>query len=256
MDIVDAYAHCGLSKYEPIEKVRLAMASAGVSRAVLVQHLGEFDNSYIGSIVESDPQHFAGVLLVDDQAKDVVGTLEKWGSSGHFHGIRLTAETILRTPSLLTTAANLGLVIVLFAPEGIRPLVKSLEKELRSAPFTRLVVTHLGNPALENGDISEAARDVFKLAEFGNVYLQISGMKMFCPHPHEALYPLIADAFTHFGPTRMMWGSNYPVVGSDEDYAADLRLLLEGRCPLQRKRSRRSPARTPNGSGSTEPPDA
>src|SRR6202043_1719838 len=39
MEIVDAYAHCGLSKYEPIEKVRAAMAAGGVSRAVLVQHL-------------------------------------------------------------------------------------------------------------------------------------------------------------------------------------------------------------------------
>src|ERR1700722_9969665 len=91
MEIIDAYAHCGLSKYEPIEKVRETMAAAGVSRAGLVQHLGVFDNSYIGSVVASDPQHVAGVLLVDHRQKDVVGTLERWHASGNFQGIRLTA---------------------------------------------------------------------------------------------------------------------------------------------------------------------
>ena len=231
MDIIDGYSHCGLSKYEPVEKVREVMASAGVSRAVLVQHLGEFDNAYIGSVVESDPQHFAGVLLVDHRAADAIGTLERWGASGHFQGIRLTAEAISQSPSLLSTAANLGLVIVLYAPEGIRPVIQKLEKELQAAPFTRLVVTHLGNPTFEKGDIAESARDVFRLAKFGNVYLQLSGMKTFCPFPHEALYPLIADSFTHFGPGRMLWGSNYPVVGTQADYLADLHLLLEGPPP-------------------------
>lgn len=232
MDIIDAYAHCGLSKYEPVDKVREAMDAAGVSRAVLVQHLGEFDNSYIGSVVEADPQHLAGVLLVDHRAAEVVGTLERWHSTGHFQGIRLTAEAIASSPSLMSTAANLGMIIVLSAPDGIRPIVKQLEQELRSAPFTRLVVTHLGNPALEKGDVAESARDVFRLAKFGNVYLQISGMKQFCPFPHEPLYPLLADAFTHFGPNRMLWGSNYPVLGGKEDYRADLHLLLDGRLPL------------------------
>jgi L-fuconolactonase len=210
MEIIDAYAHCGLSKYEPIEKVRDAMASAGVSRAVLVQHLGEFDNAYIGSVVENDPRHFAGVLLVDHRQKDVVGTLERWHASGHFQ----------------------GMVIVLFASEGVGPIVGPLEKEFRLAPFTRLVITHLGNPSFEKGDLAESARDVFRLAQFGNVFLQISGMKQFCPFPHEALFPLIADSFTHFGPKRLLWGSNYPVVGTKEDYLADLHLLLDGKLPI------------------------
>ena len=60
-------------------------------------------------------------------------------------------------------------------------------------------------------------------------------MKMFCPHPHEALYPLIEQAVAAFGPQRILWGSNYPVVGSQEDYTADLRLLLDGGLPVPRE---------------------
>ena len=41
--IVDAYSHCGISKYRPVENVQDIMRRNGVARAVLVQHLGEYD---------------------------------------------------------------------------------------------------------------------------------------------------------------------------------------------------------------------
>jgi L-fuconolactonase len=232
MEIIDAYAHCGLSKYEPIEKVRTAMAAGGVSRAVLVQHLGEFDNSYIASVVASDPEHFAGVLLVDHRAEHVFDTLGKWVASGHFQGLRLTAEGLLANPELFSRACNLGLVIVLYAPHGIRPVLPQLREQLKQAPFSRLVITHLGNPILSGSQLDDACCDLFELARFANVYLQVSGMTMFCPHPHELLYPLIEQAVTAFGANRLLWGSNFPVVGSQDDYLADLRLLLDGRLPV------------------------
>ncbi|HEV3303499.1 MAG TPA: amidohydrolase family protein [Planctomycetaceae bacterium] len=232
MEIVDAYAHCGLSKYEPIEKVRAAMSAGGVSRAVLVQHLGEFDNSYIGSVIASDPERFAGVLLVDHRTENVADTLTQSVASGKFQGLRLTAEALLANPVLFSLAGDLGLVIVLYAPQGIGPILSQLHKELENAPFTRLVITHLGNPSLIGSQLDDAANRALGLARFPNVYLQISGMKMFCPYPHEPLYPLIAQAVDAFGANRILWGSNYPVVGTVEDYTADLRLLLDGRLPV------------------------
>ncbi len=232
MEIVDAYTHCGLSKYEPIEKVREVMTAGGVSRAVLVQHLGEFDNSYIGSVVASDPAHFAGVLLVDHTAENAAATLARWVASGSFQGLRLTAEALLANPDLFLLAGDLGLVLVLYAPQGVLPILPRLKESLQSAPFTRLVITHLGNPTLIGSELDEAANAVFELARFSNVYLQLSGMTMFCPYPHEPLYPLIERSVGDFGAHRLLWGSNYPVVGSQQDYTADLRLLLEGRLPV------------------------
>ena len=235
MEIIDAYAHCGLSKYEPIENVREVIAAAGVSRAVLVQHLGEFDNSYIASVVASDPEHFASVLLVDHTATNVAGTLAHWVTSGRFQGLRLTADALLTNPDLFLLASDLGLAIVLYAPQGIRPILPHLERALESAPFTRLVITHLGNPILIGSKLDEGANAVLDLARFSNAYFQLSGMKMFCAPPHEVLYPLIEDAVATFGTRRILWGSNFPVVGSQEDYWADLRLLLDGGLPVPRE---------------------
>ena len=49
-----------------MEDVRKIMSEHGVSRAVLVQHLGEYDNSYIENVVARDPDRFAGVFLIGD----------------------------------------------------------------------------------------------------------------------------------------------------------------------------------------------
>ena len=45
--MIDAYVHCGQSKYEPVESVLATMSVANVDRAVLIQHLEEYDNSYL-----------------------------------------------------------------------------------------------------------------------------------------------------------------------------------------------------------------
>jgi L-fuconolactonase len=232
MEVIDGYCHCGLSKYEPLECVREVMAAAGVSRAVLVQHLGEFDNTYIGSVVQRDSERFAGVLLLDHRSPDAIFELQRLSASGLFRGIRITTEALSATPDLFTVAANLGLVIVLYAPQGICSHLSWLIEQLESAPFTQLVVTHLGNPSLDGEALAESARDVLRLSQFANVYFQISGMKMFCPFPHEPFYPLISQALEKFGAARLIWGSNYPVVGTADDYQADLRLLLDGRLPI------------------------
>ena len=54
-EVVDGYCHCGTSKYRPIEDIGKVMGRFGVSRAVLVQHLGEFDNRYIERVAGEDP---------------------------------------------------------------------------------------------------------------------------------------------------------------------------------------------------------
>ena len=63
--IVDGYSRSGILKYEPLEVVLDTTAKAGVDRAVLCQHLGEVDNSYLAQVAGSRPEQFAAVLLVN-----------------------------------------------------------------------------------------------------------------------------------------------------------------------------------------------
>jgi predicted TIM-barrel fold metal-dependent hydrolase len=203
MEIIDGYTHCGISKYEPIERVREVMAAAGVRRAVLVQHLGEFDNSYLARIAVADPEHFAAVCLVDHEAADCGEVLRRWAETGGFKGVRLTIDVFSVNPELAAAAIELGLIIVLFAPRGIAGALGPLASFLERHAQARLVVTHLGNPDLANLARVADSDDVLRLAEFPNVYFQVSGMGMFSRWPHEPLYPFIERAFERFGASRL-----------------------------------------------------
>ena len=128
MKLVDGYAHCALRKYKPIENVKAVMQTAGVHRAVLVQHLGEYDNTYIGQIAAAEPEHFTGVMIVDHAAPNMDQTLTKLADSGQFKGIRITTEVAEAAPQLLRLAAELGLIILIYAHDGIADFVELLDR--------------------------------------------------------------------------------------------------------------------------------
>lgn len=232
MIVVDGYCHCGLTKYEPVERVDEVMAATGVRRAVLVQHLGEFDNSYLGRVAAANPGRFATVCLVDHDRVDSIETLQRWLESGCFKGIRLTTDALAAHPDLADAAVELGLVIVLYAPHGIASAIRPLETLLHRHTDARLVLSHLANPDPVDAPRFSKWSDTLRLADHPGVYIQLSGMKMFCPWPHEPLYPLIEMALERFGASRVYWGSNFPVVGGAGDYCDDLFLLLEGKLPI------------------------
>ncbi|GAH86647.1 unnamed protein product, partial [marine sediment metagenome] len=109
MNMIDGYCHCGLSKYEPLPVLERVMAKSNISRAVLVQHLGEFDNSYIKSIIDDDPQRFAGVFLVDHEKEDSIEKLIKWVETGSFSGVRLSIESLETNRLLWVESVRSGL---------------------------------------------------------------------------------------------------------------------------------------------------
>ena len=232
MDLIDGYTHCGLSKYEPVERVVEVMAAAGVGRAVLVQHLGEFDNSYLGNVASANPERFAAVCLVDHQPADCVTMLQRWVDSGCFKGLRLTAEALEAKPVLADAAVELGLILVLYAPNGVAPSAPLLANLFKRHSEARLVLSHLGHPDPAESPRFARCDAVMSLAEHPNIYVQLSGMKMFCPWPHEPLYPLIEKVIQRFGPSRVYWGSNFPVVGGTRDYLNDLALVIERKLPI------------------------
>ena len=58
-------SHWGNIEYRPLAELFATLSAAGVARAALVRHGGEFDNSYIGRAVVASPHQFAVVAMVD-----------------------------------------------------------------------------------------------------------------------------------------------------------------------------------------------
>ena len=227
---IDAYAHCGLSKYKPLPEVERAMRRANVDRAVLVQHLGEFDNRYLEQVVMSNPGKFAGVFLVDPAHPQALAQLERWTETGVLGGIRLELDSLAANAALWKRSAELKLNLVVYCPRDltITNRANSLESFIEQHRETTIVLSHfgLGYPRRPDGFAGHHA--VFRLGKYENVCFQVSGMHMFCEYPYEPMRELVSRALESFGPDRMLWGGNYPVVGSNEDYARDVDLVRTG----------------------------
>ncbi len=227
-EFIDAYAHCGLSKYKPLPGVEQAMRRANVDRAVLVQHLGEFDNHYLEQVVAANPEKFAGVFLVNSDSPQALEDLARWAETGTFRGVRLVLESLESRRPIWRRAAELKLNLVVFVPHDIAQGLDLLEGFIQEHPSTKIILSHFGLGLEIQEEGFACQRPVYQLAEYGNVYFQVSGMHMFCEYPFDSMRDLVSQALTSFGPKRMLWGGNYPVVGTDEDYAREADFMRAG----------------------------
>ncbi len=106
MTIVDTHCHIGLSKYEPVESLLFHMQRSGVSKAVLIQYMGNTDNTYLLEAMSNHPGRFSAAMIVanDDDGK----MMRKWSESG-IPGIRLPLKARGADPlAQWRTASELG----------------------------------------------------------------------------------------------------------------------------------------------------
>jgi L-fuconolactonase len=229
--VIDSYCHCGISKYLPVEDVVAMMGATGVERAVLAQHLGEFDNGYLAAVVRDRPGLFTAVGLVDADDPGWPGAVAALGASEEFSGLRVPRETVLGRPELLRAAADAGLVLVLDASGGIAECLPAI-RELQDGGTSGIVVSHLGYPYLLDGTPAPGAGRLLELAGSDDLYVMLSGHAMWFEPPYSLLDRFTRDVVAAFGAERIVWGSNFPVSGDAARVAADLALLRSERFGL------------------------
>lgn len=230
--IIDGYAHCGISKFLPLEDVLEVTSKAGVARSLLCQHLGEYDNTYLASVVDLHPAKFAAVCLVDPDGPEPLEELRRWQATGRFRGLRILANTLETNQPLCLEALRLGMNLLIYAPGGITKSIPVLRRLLEKRSDGTIIISHLGDPQLE-GDQLVSGLELLELASEPSIHVQLSGLSMFCEYPYKPLEGLILDVIHSFGPQRILWGSNFPVCGDIQAYIQDLQMVLSGFWDLQ-----------------------
>jgi L-fuconolactonase len=238
MPIVDTHCHAALGWYEPVESLLQQMDRHGVERAVLIQIRGQTNNDYQVECVKRFPDRLASVVIVDTDSPDAPEQLQREAERGAC-GVRLLPET--RSPgdnplAIWRTAADLGLTVscggtaAAFASDDFAGVFESF-------PGLPIVVEHLGSVNHPDGedDPYEVRRKVFGLSRFPNAYVKIHGLGEFAtrampvaePFPFvRPIPPLLQLAYEAFGPSRMMWGSDFPPVSGREGYGNALRFPM------------------------------
>jgi L-fuconolactonase len=94
---------------------------------------------------------------------------------------------------------------------------------VEQCPEVRFVLDHLGKPSIRPGDFAAWADDLSRLAALPNVVVKLSGLMTEAAPDRRtsaALRPWLAHALEVFGPTRSMFGSDWPVLNTAASFAA------------------------------------
>jgi L-fuconolactonase len=97
-------------------------------------------------------------------------------------------------------------------------------------PRQRFVLDHLAKPPIKSGAVDLWARGMRQLASFPNVFAKVSGLVTeadWQAWKPEDIRPYLDVAFECFGPSRLMFGSDWPVCTVAASYRRAVELLKD-----------------------------
>ena len=100
---------------------------------------------------------------------------------------------------------------ICFLP-GQLPVAFELAKACEN---TKLILNHCGVPDIAGNGLDPWRQDIKALAQIPNVICKLSGLMAYCApgtSSLETIEPFVDHVLNCFGPNRMVWGSDWPVV--------------------------------------------
>lgn len=243
--VVDSHAHVwaldpdtypwqptmGYTPSGPAEPATLlaAMDGAGVDRTVLVQpSVYGSDHRFLLETVQAFPDRFMPIGLVDPADAASGRAASSLVNDGRCVGLRVNLSLDLQRAAVQADAPGwlhlegLAVPICLRATPAHHELVKTI---LARHGGTRFVVDHLGLP--ETGQPAATTARLSELSRFDHCWLKIAGLSRFSTSavPYPDVLPVLQAAVDLFGPSRLLWGSDFPFVDPPAGYAAPIRAI-------------------------------
>lgn len=203
------------------------LSAAGIEGTILVQAAPtEAETMYLLDVAD-DTEVVRGVVgWIDFDAADGVARVDALAARKVLVGLRPMVQDIVdddwllgpQLASLLTAMAGLNLVFdALVLPRHLPRLLRVVDHH----PNLQFVLDHFGKPALATGDIADWKHDIALLAERSNIVCKLSGLATEAAGNWQVadLRQAVDHVRACFGPQRMLWGSDWPVVNLAGGYA-------------------------------------
>ena len=206
-----------------LDDYRAAIAGTGIEKSVLVQTVMKYEETPEFLEIAADNELIAGVVgWLEVGAADALSHLDHYETlRGHEYlvALREVAHDIpdpefLMQPQVIKNVRALGergYVYDLLTRTAHMPAAIEL---VRQAPDTQFVIDHISKPFIADGIMEPWAEMIKVLAAFPNTVCKISGLTV------EAKWdgwktsdfrPYTDILLEHFGPSRLMFGSDWPV---------------------------------------------
>lgn len=222
------------------------LAERGIASTILVQAAPtEAETAFLLETARETP-FVAGVVGWSDLlAPDAPARIAAMAADPLLVGLRPMVQDIpdddwLLLPELSPAfAAMAGQDLVLDALVLPRHLPR-LRTVAERHPDLAIVIDHLAKPPIREGRLEPWATDISALARLPNLWCKLSGMATEAASGWTAsdLAPFAAHVLACFGPERVLWGSDWPVVdlaGGFRAWWQASETLLAGLDPAARK---------------------
>lgn len=200
-----------------------------VTATVLVQAAATEAETHFLLRLAATHRFIAGVVgWVDFENPDVAGRVLSLATAGggKLKGFRAMIQDIADAEWVTRPAVEAAFEALaardlvfdaLVRPRHLRPLRERLLRH----PKLRAVLDHAGKPDIAHAKLDPWARDLERLARDTSVYCKLSGLltEAGARRGTDEIAPYVAHIFSCFGPERILWGSDWPVLTSAASYA-------------------------------------
>jgi len=239
--IVDSHCHAWRYwPYEPpvpdpfsrpaVEQLLFEMDQCGVQQAVLVAARIDHNpdnNDFVAYCVRRFPDRlyqFADVDCMWTASYHTPGAADRLAEAVRTYNLRGFTHYVDAADdgswffsdggqAFFRTAASLNQIVSIHLPVQLQPALRRLAEQFPDTPF---VCHHMGYPVTEQGPDGVALKEITASAGRPNIHIKLSGFHYATPlgweYPHAPSAYIVRALYEHFGPDRLHWGSDYPVV--------------------------------------------
>jgi L-fuconolactonase len=205
--------------------------AVGIDAAIVVQSQPSArDTGWLLELARDDARIAGVVGWADLAAPDAADRVAALASHRKLRGLRpmlqdLRDDWILQPglmPAIEAMAAHGLCFDALVEPRHLRHVLRFAERH----PALPIVIDHAAKPDIAHGAFEPWRAHIATLAGLPNVSCKLSGLVTEAgPRWHAGdLRPYVEHVFAAFGPHRLLWGSDWPVVNLASDYPGWFRL--------------------------------
>ncbi len=208
------------------------MRANGVEKTVIIQVIYyRWDNSYLADVLKQYPQYFQGVARVNPESPSAPDDLSRLVEQQSFRGVRISPSADASgdwirgrlMPPLWQRCQKLKVPMTVLAPVTRMP---DCEKLIDRFPDLTVVIDHQADSPL---DKPEELAKLIALKRFPKVFVKISHTWSLSKqsYPYADSQAQVKRLYDAFGPRRLMWGTDWPLVENFCGYAKALALVRD-----------------------------
>jgi L-fuconolactonase len=218
------------------EAAHAELTEAGFDSAVLVQAEDSTrDTEFLLDTAAAHPwvAGVVGWVPLDDPAA-TARQLDRWQGNAALHGVRHLVHNDPRDGFLALPPVRRSLALVaerglaFDVPDAWPRHLDAVATLAADLPQLTVVVDHLGKPPRGSADYPAWRDALAGVAARENTVAKVSGLRMPAqPYSVAALRPTWDTALELFGPSRLMYGGDWPMSVPDGGYAPTWQVLAE-----------------------------